>query len=83
MNISTPFVEFQGGQYQDGLMATCPVEETNEMLSEEIRVDDKFSNKHMFYSITGCFSDIICFVINFSRIRLLWSHDLKGYQNHH
>ena len=55
MNISTPFVEFQGGQYQDGLMATCPVEETNEMLSAQIRVDDKFSNKHMFYTITGCF----------------------------
>ena len=27
MNISTPFVEFKGGQYQDGLMASCPVEE--------------------------------------------------------
>ena len=29
---------------------------TNEMLSAQIRVDDKFSNKHMFYTITGCFS---------------------------
>ena len=28
---------------------------TNEMLSAQIRVDDKFSNKHMFYTITGCF----------------------------
>ena len=36
------FVEFKGGQYQDGLMATCPVEETNEMLSVQIRVDDNF-----------------------------------------
>ena len=36
------FVGFKGGQYQDGLMATCPVEETNEMLSVQIRVDDNF-----------------------------------------
>ena len=42
------FVEFIGGQYQDGLMVSCPVEETNEMEFVEIRVDDNFETSKYF-----------------------------------
>ena len=42
------FVEFIGGQYQDGLMVSCPFEETNEMEFVEIRVDDNFETSKYF-----------------------------------
>ena len=42
------FVEFIGGQYQDGLMVSCPVEETNEMEFVEIRLDDNFETSKYF-----------------------------------
>ena len=69
------FVEFIGGQYQDGLMVSCPVEETNEMEFVEIRVDDNFETSKYFVRLQAdlemCFSQNIKSIIPICKKNLL------------
>ena len=67
------FVEFKGGQYQDGLMATCPVEETNEMLSVQIRVDDNFQISIYFIRLQVASKTFLCLLFLLKRVSFFCS----------